>query len=154
MRVVKPGRGNSLVRVHHYYNFLSSRASSPARPGRKAVTVRARPGRGLGHRAEQRPPPPRAVRSGIIESRSESATTAPSADRRSYRTTCECSVTRDTTTPRHRPGPTNPALGRPVEPQAVAARGGWSRPGRGVGPSPETASSCGPVLVTRDPPVW
>ena len=34
LRVVKPGRGNSHVRIHHYNNSLSSRAGSPARPGR------------------------------------------------------------------------------------------------------------------------
>ena len=34
MTVVKPGRGNSLVRIHHCNNSLSLRAGSPARPGR------------------------------------------------------------------------------------------------------------------------
>ena len=36
MRVVnlKPGRGNSLVRVHHRNTSLSGLAGSPARPGR------------------------------------------------------------------------------------------------------------------------
>ena len=52
MRVVQPGRGNSLVRVHHCNNSLF--------PTRNAMTV-GRP------RAEQRPPRPRAARSGIAE---------------------------------------------------------------------------------------
>ena len=34
LRVVKPGRGNSHVRIHHCNNSLSSRAGSLARPGR------------------------------------------------------------------------------------------------------------------------
>ena len=35
---VKPGRGNSLVRIHNC-NILSSRAGSPARPGRPLRTA-------------------------------------------------------------------------------------------------------------------
>ena len=34
MRVVKPGRGNSHVRIRHCNNSSSSRAGSPARPGK------------------------------------------------------------------------------------------------------------------------
>ena len=45
MRVVKPGRGNSHVRIHHCNNSLSSGAGSPARPGRPLRSLCKTPGR-------------------------------------------------------------------------------------------------------------
>ena len=111
MRVVKPGRGNSLVRIHHCGNSFSLFPARHACPARKAVTVGQSEGPGLAHRtvtADQRPPAPWAVRSGIEERISQN-----SAQRRPPVVPDDMRVHRGTTTPRHRP--TNPA----TEPASV-----------------------------------
>ena len=86
---------------------------------------------GLAHRAEQRPPPPRAVRTASL---SESATTASSAGRPSFRTRCEWPATRLRRATAHEPsrrsasrpasaGRRGPGRSRPLtEPRAEIRR--------------------------------
>ena len=101
------------MRIHHCRNSFSLFPARHACPARKAVTVGQSEGPGLAHRtvpvtADQRPPAPWAVRSGIKERISQN-----SAQRRPPVVPDDMRVHRGTTTPRHRP--TNPA----TEPASV-----------------------------------
>ena len=88
MRVVKPSRGNSLLRVHHCNNSLfPARGRRLACPTRKAVTrMVARLKREARARAQGRAAQTASPRPCKAATRSESATTVtwPSADRRSF----------------------------------------------------------------------
>ena len=112
MKVVMPGRGHRLVRVHHCNNSLSP--GRLACPTRKAVTFgRLKRGAWASTQGRAAPtaPPGRAKRHRGANRIQRRPPVVPSDMR----------VPRGTTAPRHRP--TNPAVGRPVEQHRSADEG-------------------------------
>ena len=138
------------MRIHHcnVSLFLPARLACPARKADGDGRSVGRPGLAAEQSCAHRPPGPCEA-----ALRSESAATAPTADRRSYRTTCECPAARlnprpavgwTVTVEQHRPAAyqaraPGPAAGHDLRRCREPKPGGrheWCRCRHGIGPSP------------------